>query len=140
MARSTGSISCYICPLYVNIVICSLSSFPAHCSSCHFDACDNCIKPYKSTFHPGHVMYKADSNVTYSRFNGGWRCDRCSRSFIPQVNNVPYHCSQCEFDLCASCMRTTGEASNSGKINFTIVTVVSKGLTGTITVHNLKFV
>ena len=72
-------------------------------------------------------MYKADSNVTYSRFNGGWRCDRCSRSFIPQVNNVPYHCSQCEFDLCASCMRTTGEASNSGKINFNIVTVVFNG-------------
>ena len=98
-------------------------SYPAHCSQCKFDLCDNCIKPYKSRFHPGHVMYKADSNVAYPGFNGVWRCDRCSRSFKPQTNNVPYHCSQCEFDLCDSCMTTTGDVSNAGRISSNCCTI-----------------
>lgn len=90
-------------------------SYPAHCAlSCEFDLCDNCLKPYRSTFHPAHAMYKADSNVVYASFNGGWRCDRCSQSFNPHNNNIPYHCSICEFDLCESCMKTTADPSNAG--------------------------
>jgi hypothetical protein len=92
-------------------------SFPAHCSSCQFDLCDNCIKPYRSTYHPAHVLYKADYNLVYPGSNGGWGCDRCSREFIPPLNNVPFHCSQCEFDLCDSCMKTTGDVSNAGNIS-----------------------
>lgn len=88
-------------------------SYPAHCQSCQFDLCDNCIKPYKSTYHR-HELFKADSKVTYPEYNGGWRCDRCLREFIPQVNNIPFHCSQCGFDLCKDCMRTTAEGSNAG--------------------------
>ncbi|XP_046846112.1 zinc finger protein 62 homolog isoform X2 [Xenia sp. Carnegie-2017] len=88
--------------------------YPAHCAlSCEFDLCDNCLKPYRSTFHPAHAMYKADSNVVYASFNGGWRCDRCSQSFNPHNNNIPYHCSICEFDLCESCMKTTADPSNA---------------------------
>jgi hypothetical protein len=103
--------------IIINVSSAVFFSYPAHCSSCNFDLCDNCIKPYRSTYHPGHVLFKADSNVTYPRFNGGWRCDRCSRSFIPQMNNAPFHCSQCEFDLCDSCMKTTGDVSNAGIIS-----------------------
>lgn len=91
-------------------------SYPAHCSACQFDLCDNCIKPYKSTFHPSHVLYKADSNLVYPRFNGGWRCDRCSRGFVPGQGVYPYHCFQCEFDLCEGCIRATAEDSNQSKI------------------------
>lgn len=87
--------------------------YPAHCSSCKFDLCDNCLKPWRSTSHPGHILYKADSNIVYPTFNGGWRCDRCSRSFIPQRNNTPFHCSQCEYDLCDDCMRATSDQSNA---------------------------
>ena len=73
-------------------------------------------------------MYKADSNLVYPGFNGRWRCDRCSRSFIPQMNNVPFHCSQCEFDLCDSCMKTTGHVSNGGKISiYSTVWIITVG-------------
>jgi hypothetical protein len=39
------------------------------------------------------------------------------------MNNVPFHCSQCEFDLCDSCMKTTG-----GKIsNYSTVWIITVG-------------
>ncbi|XP_028398693.1 ZZ-type zinc finger-containing protein P35G2.11c-like isoform X2 [Dendronephthya gigantea] len=99
--------------------------YPAHCQSCQFDLCDNCIKPYKSTYHQ-HPLYKADSKVTYPEYNGGWRCDRCLRDF--QVNNNPFHCSQCGFDLCNNCMRTTGEISNT--VGFDVPRMLNGGCKG----------
>ncbi|XP_028392354.1 E3 ubiquitin-protein ligase Mdm2-like isoform X2 [Dendronephthya gigantea] len=87
--------------------------YPAHCQQCQFDLCENCLKPYRSTYHgEEHLLYKADSTITYPLYHGGWRCDRCLRSFAPHENNIPFHCSQCEFDLCPSCMNTTGMPSN----------------------------
>ena len=92
-----------------------LYSYPAHCSSCEFDLCDNCIKQYTSTHHPGHVFYRADSNALYPQYKGNWFCDRCRQGYNSQ--HAPYHCSQCEYDLCESCMKGEDrDTSNAGKI------------------------
>ena len=134
------SVSCctvFTLQFFENICL-NCFSFPAHCSSCQFDLCDNCIKPYRSTYHPAHIMYKADSNLVYPGFNGGWRCDRCSRSFIPQMNNVPFHCSQCEFDLCDSCMKTTGDVSNRGKISNSSKLLYICTSLGKVSIHKFK--
>ena len=92
-------------------------SFPAHCSSCQFDLCDNCIKPHRSTFHPAHILYEADSNLVYPRYDGGWRCGKCSLTFTARMNNVPFHCSQCDFNLCDNCMKITVDVPNAGNIS-----------------------
>ena len=73
------------------------------------------MKPYRSTHHvPGHVLHRADSNATYPQHNGNWFCDRCRQRY--NSKHAPYHCSQCEYDLCESCMKGAGEESNAGKM------------------------
>lgn len=106
--------------MHMSLKLCSMYfSYPAHCHQCQFDLCDNCLKPYRSTYHgEEHLLYRADSTITYLQYNGGWRCDRCLRSFSPLEDKFPFHCSQCEFDLCPNCMRTTGMSSNEGRFSY----------------------
>ena len=70
------------------------------------------MKPYRSTHHPGHVLYRADSKAMYPQHNGNWFCDHCRQEYNPK--HAPYHCFQteCEFDLCANCMKDAGKNFN----------------------------
>lgn len=88
--------------------------FAYHCTlngGCDFDCCGNCFKEHQSPLH-AHPLIRADSHLIYSRFNGGWRCDNCGSIHSNVNDNKPWHCQQCEFDLCNSCM--TGERQDRG--------------------------
>lgn len=56
--------------------------------------------------HP-HPLTRADPSTVYARFSGNWSCDSCGMvSTNPLVNNYPWHCTQCEYDMCNGCMET----------------------------------
>ncbi len=84
----------------------NLFSLPRHCNICKFDLCEKCCQPHHSTLHL-HDLYRADTELVYQRFSGGWRCDNCGSRFGPPTNKFPYHCNTCEFDLCENCMSIT---------------------------------
>jgi hypothetical protein len=100
-----------MCPIYWTLPIfhsnvSNLFSLPRHCKICQFDLCEKCCQPQRSTLHL-HTLYKANTELIYQRFSGGWRCDSCASRFLPTTNKFPYHCDICEFDLCDNCMRIT---------------------------------
>ncbi|KAK3736136.1 hypothetical protein QZH41_015532, partial [Actinostola sp. cb2023] len=80
--------------------------YSRHCSStCEFDVCSSCMKEYRIPSHI-HPLVKADANVVYERFSGHWRCDNCGVvSSNPNIDNKPWHCQHCEYDLCNNCMQ-----------------------------------
>lgn len=85
--------------------------FSHHCSECEFDVCHNCFKPHDTPLHP-HPLYRADSHFVYEQFSGGWRCDNCGSVHNNPIDNKPWHCQTCEYDLCHSCMSGTIEAAD----------------------------
>lgn len=88
---------------------CLVFRFSHHCSECEFDVCHDCFKPHTTPLHV-HPLYKANSHNVYVQFNGGWRCDNCgSVHNNPILDNHPWHCQTCEYDLCQDCMRGTIE-------------------------------
>ena len=95
-------------------VTCCLFSFrfSHHCGDCEFDVCQDCFKPHITPLHE-HPLYRADSHHVYVQFNGGWRCDRCGSVHNNPVDNKPWHCQTCEFDLCNACMSSTIEGKDS---------------------------
>ena len=81
-------------------------SLPRHCVECKFDLCETCSNPQRSTLHL-HELYKANTELIYSKFDGGWLCDYCKKRFHPRENKFSNHCPVCEFDLCDTCMKKT---------------------------------
>lgn len=107
--------------LPVQYVICNTLlvsfRFSHHCSQCEFDVCHNCFKPHDTPLHP-HPLYRADSHFVYEQFSGGWRCDNCGSVHNNPIDNKPWHCQTCEYDLCHSCMSGTieGKIQCSGRL------------------------
>ena len=79
-------------------------SLPRHCGKCQFDLCETCSNPQRSTLH-FHELYKANTELIYSKFGGAWYCDECQKRFDHQEKKFSNHCSDCEFDLCDTCMK-----------------------------------
>ena len=74
-----------------------------HCGECNFDLCYGCTKNHKTTAHR-HKLQKVDPQNIYP-FMDSWGCDLCKEIFHQSNVEKPYHCvSNCEFDLCGSCM------------------------------------
>ena len=79
-------------------------SLPRRCDKCEFDLCETCSNPQCSTLHD-HELYKANTELIYSKFGGLWYCDKCETRFDPQENKISNHCFKCEFDLCDTCLK-----------------------------------
>ena len=50
--------------------------------------------------HPGHTLELTDASDVYSHYAGRWKCDNCNQEI---TRGQPYHCNQCQFDLCQRC-------------------------------------
>eukprot|EP00794_Sanderia_malayensis_P003553 gene3553-4056_t len=87
------------------------SQYCWHCAQCEFDACDSCMKGFKLPVHPQHSLRITDSRVSYSDYNGAWKCDTCNTRGSQVTPNMDksFHCPQCRFDVCFACVqRLTG--------------------------------
>lgn len=49
-----------------------------------------------------HELQEADPMIVYGSFAGHWKCDRCDAE--NNSSSRPFHCRQCSFDLCYSCV------------------------------------
>lgn len=76
-----------------------------HCSKCQFDLCSNCVAGRRHYLHP-HELLLANSHVVYSSplYMGQWFCDNCKRSSQSTGEYYMWHCKECQFDLCMSCI------------------------------------
>ena len=74
-----------------------------HCPKCQFDLCTNCVAGRHHHLHP-HELLLANSHVVYSSYMGQWVCDNCGRSSRSTDEYHMWHCRECEFDLCISCI------------------------------------
>ena len=58
-------------------------------------------------YHPSHrhILVKVDILYIYTQFFGGWYCDCCKKGFDGRIteHRYPYHCEQCEYDICNQC-------------------------------------
>ncbi|KAL9958467.1 hypothetical protein ACROYT_G035482 [Oculina patagonica] len=77
-----------------------------HCKVCKFDACRVCFHRHITTLHQ-HPLFRADSHFVYPHTNGGWRCNNCKSSHHDPADNWPWHCHECHYDLCDSCIGAT---------------------------------
>ncbi|XP_031567388.1 uncharacterized protein LOC116302283 isoform X2 [Actinia tenebrosa] len=103
-----------------------------HCSLCDFDLCLECATPRQYLIHC-HPLATVKTSIVYpstggnwacdfcgrtsrpnERFCGGWRCDNCGSLHNTPDDNKPWHCLQCEHDLCDACMHRL----NNGIYNF----------------------
>eukprot|EP00112_Aurelia_sp_Birch-Aquarium-sp1_P007483 Seg1816.9 transcript_id=Seg1816.9/GoldUCD/mRNA.D3Y31 product="E3 ubiquitin-protein ligase Mdm2" protein_id=Seg1816.9/GoldUCD/D3Y31 len=100
---STGMWRCDSCTLNGNQIG---SRYPWHCSQCEFDACDSCMKEYNFPFHH-HPLTITDTRISYSDFNGVWRCDGCGCVGRQEVagKDKSFHCQICRHDICFTCIR-----------------------------------
>ena len=78
-----------------------------HCEQCEFDACNECLT-FRATIpdHP-HPLQITDARDTYPQYGGSWQCDICRRNYQPNGaddTGKPYHCAQCEYDVCSNCI------------------------------------
>lgn len=77
---------------------------------CNYALCRSCARLPPPT-HPLHVhpLHCSDSLVVYPNTNGMWHCNNCTdtdplgRMTSRTPDEKMYHCSLCEYDLCASC-------------------------------------
>ena len=49
-----------------------------------------------------HELQEADPMIVYGSFAGHWKCDHCGAE--NNSSSHPFHCRQCSFDLCYSCV------------------------------------
>ena len=78
-----------------------------HCEQCEFDACNECLT-YRATIpdHP-HPLQITDARGAYPQYGGSWQCDICRINYQPNSvddTGKPYHCAQCEYDVCSNCI------------------------------------
>ncbi|XP_032239542.2 uncharacterized protein LOC5514038 isoform X2 [Nematostella vectensis] len=77
--------------------------FSHHCEDCEFDVCRDCFRKHIIPSHP-HPLVRADATYVYVQFNGGWRCDECGSVHGPSDDFRPWHCRECEYDICNQCL------------------------------------
>lgn len=81
------------------------------CRNCNFDVCLECTEPRDTTLHQ-HLLLRTDLNQTYAQFNGEWQCNHC-RSRHRGPFDKPWHCHQCNYNLCKDCISVEGAASST---------------------------
>jgi len=56
-----------------------------------------------------HPVHLTDPLSVYAEYNGGWKCDICLNEFNQNdpepERGRPYHCFECTFDACHSCLQ-----------------------------------
>eukprot|EP01121_Diplochlamys_sp_Union-15-3_P008945 TRINITY_DN2407_c0_g2_i2.p1 TRINITY_DN2407_c0_g2~~TRINITY_DN2407_c0_g2_i2.p1 ORF type:complete len:309 (-),score=12.70 TRINITY_DN2407_c0_g2_i2:92-1018(-) len=82
---------------------------PYHCDQCNYDLCSSCINLQQPRYNAArwsylhsHALYSIDPKHCYPSSNGCWICDKCRRNGSSYER--PYHCDQCNYDLCSSCI------------------------------------
>ena len=58
-----------------------------------------------------HPLEQVNPMEVYQAYGGRWNCDKCN-SENGAMNYFPFHCRQCSFDLCYSCMHMHHQGSN----------------------------
>ncbi|XP_065665938.1 uncharacterized protein LOC100205294 isoform X2 [Hydra vulgaris] len=53
--------------------------------------------------HQEHQIEAIDPKTIYIEYNGEWQCDNCSSQYGSQ--EIPYHCKDCGYDLCNTCVQ-----------------------------------
>ncbi|XP_022805840.1 uncharacterized protein LOC111342977 [Stylophora pistillata] len=73
----------------------------------------NYIEQRKKMFSPlhEHPLEQVNPLEVYQLYRGRWKCDHCN-SESGAIGTYPFHCRQCSFDLCYSCMHMQHLGSN----------------------------
>lgn len=81
-----------------------------HCQKCEVDLCSTCFTGTWShilhssgmTDPQGHTLKPMDPRIEYRTYQE-WTCDNCNSLFSCLSENIAFHCSKCNFDLCEKC-------------------------------------
>ena len=77
-----------------------------HCKECKFDVCRVCFHRHTIALHQ-HPLFRVDSHYIYPHTKGGWFCNNCKSRHHDPADNWPWHCHECNYDLCDNCIGAT---------------------------------
>ena len=78
------------------------------------------------TYLHQHKLEHVNPLTVYSDYGGGWKCDRCHGE--GNATEYPFHCRQCSFDVCCSCVVSSVKEQNSKAHQHLLLFQEQKGL------------